>query len=72
MCESVITTKEEYDLAMAEMHRLWDIADRNELEEDRFEDLVMEIDLYEEKHYPIALPALADAAQFRQEQMGEQ
>jgi HTH-type transcriptional regulator/antitoxin HigA len=62
-----IRTAADYDLAMAEVERLWD-ATEGSPESDRLDILVTLIEKYEEQKFPIEFPDPIDAILFRMEQ----
>ena len=69
MIPKVIKTEEEYESALARIEELMD-AEPATPEGDELELLATLVEVYEEKHYPIALPDPIDAIRFRMEQAG--
>jgi len=69
MLAKVIKTEEEYESALARIEELMD-AELGTAEGDELELLATLVEVYEEKHYPIALPDPIDAIRFRMEQAG--
>jgi len=66
-----IHTEDEYKLALREASKYFDHQpEPDSAEGDRFELLLMVIESYEAKHYPIAPPDPIDAIEFRLEQAG--
>lgn len=66
-----IRTEAEYNEALREVSAYFDIEPTPGTEQgDRFEVLVMLVEAYESKHYPIAPPDPVDAIKFRMEQAG--
>ena len=66
-----IRTEAEYDAALNEVSEYFDNEPTSGTPEaDRFEVLVMLIEAYEAKHYPIAPPDPVEAIKFRMEQAG--
>jgi HTH-type transcriptional regulator/antitoxin HigA len=59
----------EYEAALAELDRLWDVefGAPESLERDRLVDAITE---YEDRHFPIAPPALAGAIEFHMDRLG--
>ena len=69
MVPKVIKTEEEYELSLGRIEELMD-ATLGTPEGDELELLSTLVEVYEEKHYPIALPDPIDAIRFRMEQQG--
>ncbi len=69
MQQKLITTEEEYTLALSRIWEIWN-AEVDTLELDELELLGMLIEMYEDKHYPIDLPDPISAIEFRMEQLG--
>ena len=69
MVPKVIKTEEEYESALGRIEELMD-AEPETAEGDELELLATLVEVYEEKHYPIALPDPIDAIRFRMEQAG--
>ena len=66
-----IHTEDEYKSALREASAFFDNQpERGSSDGDRFELLLMVIESYEAKHYPIAPPDPIDAIEFRMEQAG--
>jgi HTH-type transcriptional regulator/antitoxin HigA len=64
-----IRTEEDYEIALAEVGRLWGAASGTP-EGDRLDVLATLIDAYETEHYPIDPPDPVEAIKFRMEQQG--
>ena len=64
-----IKTEKDYDLALAEYARLFDVPEGS-WELDRLDALSILIKQYEDIHYPIDPPDPVDAIKFRMEQAG--
>ena len=69
MKATIIKTEEQYDIAMERIDELFD-SKPNTKEFDELELLVMLVDAYEDKHYPIEAPDPIEAIKFRMEQQG--
>ena len=69
MKAKIIKTREEYDLAMKRLEKIFD-ATPGTTEGDELELLALLIDNYEKEHFPIDLPDPIDAIKFRMEQLG--
>jgi HTH-type transcriptional regulator/antitoxin HigA len=63
-----IRTESDYDTALGEVEKLWG-SKVGTADGDRLDVLLVLIDDYESKHYPIAPPDPVDAIKFRMEQM---
>jgi len=68
MTNKVIKTEEDYQEALSRIDELMD-ADPNTPEGDELELLVILVELYEEKKYPIDMPDAIEAIKFRMEQL---
>jgi HTH-type transcriptional regulator / antitoxin HigA len=64
----LIKTEAQYEMALAEVEKLWGAAD-NTAEGDRLDVLLLLVDRYEAEHHPIAPPDPIEAIKFRMEQM---
>lgn len=64
-----IKTEQDYENALAEVERLWG-AESGTPEGDKLDVLIVLVDDYENKHFPIAPPDPVEAIKFRMEQMG--
>ena len=58
-----IQTEEEYKAALKEVERLFDIND-NTIEQEQMEELLNLIEAYEDKHYSIPQPNLAEKVSY--------
>jgi HTH-type transcriptional regulator/antitoxin HigA len=65
----ILKTEIEYEIALKRIDTLFD-AKPDTAQGDEFELLSLLIDVYEEKHYPIAPPHPIEAIKFRMDQMG--
>lgn len=65
----ILKTKEEYETALERLNEIFD-SPANSKEGDEAELLVLLIENYENKHYPIDAPDPIEAIKFRMEQMG--
>ena len=63
-----IRTEADYDKALLNIERLWD-ATQNTPSGDQLDVLLVLVEDYESKHYPIAPPDPIEAIKFRMEQM---
>ena len=64
-----IRTEADYQQAMAEIARLWGVAE-NTPDGDRLDVLATLVDVYESEHDPLDLPDPIEAIKFRMEQQG--
>ena len=64
-----IKTEQDYNSAINRIEELWG-AKKDTLDGDELDLLVILVESYEMKHYPIAPPDPIDAIKFRMEQMG--
>ena len=64
-----IRTEEDYEIALAEVGRLWGAASGTP-EGDRLDVLTTLVEAYEEKHFPMDAPDPIEAIRFRLEQQG--
>jgi HTH-type transcriptional regulator / antitoxin HigA len=64
-----IKTEADYEVAMAEIGRLWG-AKSGTAAGDRLDVLATLVEVYEEKHYPMDPPDPIEAIKFRMEQWG--
>ncbi len=69
MTYKVIKTEEDYKKALSRIDELMD-AGPNTPEGNELELLVILVELYEEKKYPIEMPDPVEAIRFRMEQLG--
>ena len=63
-----INTEEEYDQALKDIERLWDISEESIENFDLFNNLVDAVEEYEEIHFPIPEPSEEDLIEFRKDQ----
>lgn len=64
-----IKTEEDYNTAISRIEKLWG-AKKDTQEGDELDLLIILVESYEMKHFPIAPPDPIDAIKFRMEQMG--
>jgi HTH-type transcriptional regulator/antitoxin HigA len=64
-----IKTERDYQKALKEIKRLWDVKP-NSPKGDRLEVLVTLVEAYERKHYKVEPPDPVEAIKFRMEQLG--
>ncbi|MCF6333277.1 MAG: helix-turn-helix domain-containing protein [Draconibacterium sp.] len=64
-----IKTERDYSESIKRIEELWG-SKKDTIEGDEFELLIILVEAYEMKHYPIAPPDPIDAIKFRMEQMG--
>ena len=71
MINRLIKSEEDYEMALSRIEQLMD-AKPDTAEMDELELLTALVEMYEERHYPIAPPTPIDAIKFRMEQLGLQ
>ncbi|MDQ7089886.1 MAG: transcriptional regulator [Methylococcales bacterium] len=64
-----IKTEQDYENSLHRIEQLWG-SPENSVEGDELDILLVLVEAYETKHYPIALPDPVDAIKFRMEQSG--
>ena len=64
-----IKTEQDYENSLHRIKQLWE-SPENSIERDELDILLVLVEAYETKHYPIAPPDPVDAIKFRMEQSG--
>jgi len=69
MKDGQITTEDEYEMALLRTEVLMDMPECDSVVEE-LRVLAVTVERYEDKLYPMTLPSLSEAIQFRKEQIG--